>query len=455
MRPALLGLLASAASLGGAAPAAATTQVWPQPVHYGAQLRYDARTQVLTGNERITFLNDGPRTLASVWLRVWPNGYGSCAHPWARVSVSGGGRAAGWRTGCTALRVRLAKPLAPGGGGAVRVRLRVKVSPRPNRFGLDAGVAYLGNALPLLDVQEASGPTLEPYTDLGDPFYSLAASWSVRLDLPRALTAATTGAVASRRRVRGGFKRMRIVATHARDFAIVVGPFAVDSLRTGGGILLRRYRLPGQGRAAALSTLHVARTAVATYSSWYGPPGEREIDLVPTPSSLGPFGGGMEYPGLVLTPDTPYLVAHELAHQWWYGLVGDDQWRSPWLDESFAEFSARRLPPGVIGQDQLRCDPSDPVAPYGSAPLTSSMRHWDAVSGDQYYRTVYLGGTCALRSLEHDLGARAMTAFLRSYADAHRWGVVTTADFVAALRAAAPAGYDVDAYLRRARIVVP
>jgi hypothetical protein len=35
---------------------------------------------------------------------------------------------------------------------------------------------------------------------------------------------------------------------------------------------------------------------------------------------------------------------------------------------------------------------------------------------------------------------------------AHRWGVVTTADFVAALRAAAPPGYDVDAFLRRARI---
>jgi hypothetical protein len=48
-----------------------------------------------------------------------------------------------------------------------------------------------------------------------------------------------------------------------------------------------------------------------------------------------------------------------------------------------------------------------------------------------------------------------MTAFLRSYVTAHRWGVVTTADFVEALRAAAPAGYDVDAFLRRARVAAP
>jgi aminopeptidase N len=82
------------------------------------------------------------------------------------------------------------------------------------------------------------------------------------------------------------------------------------------------------------------------------------------------------------------------------------------------------------------------------------MGHWDAVGGDGYFNTVYLGGTCALRSLEHDLGPQTMTAFLHSYADAHRWGVVTTADFVAALRAAAPPGYDVDAFLRRAQIVV-
>jgi hypothetical protein len=45
-----------------------------------------------------------------------------------------------------------------------------------------------------------------------------------------------------------------------------------------------------------------------------------------------------------------------------------------------------------------------------------------------------------------------MTAFLRSYVDAHRWGVVTKGDFVSALRAAAPPGYDVDAVLRRGRI---
>jgi aminopeptidase N len=159
----------------------------------------------------------------------------------------------------------------------------------------------------------------------------------------------------------------------------------------------------------------------------------------------------MEYPGLVLTPDIPQVVAHELAHQWWYGLVGDDQWRSPWLDESFAEFSSRRLPAAVVQAGRLGCDHANPVRPFGRAPLTASMTRWNRAPAS-YFAEVYLGGTCALRSLERDLGRDAMTAFLRSYVDAHRWGVVTTADFVAALRAFAPTGYDVEAFLRRARI---
>jgi aminopeptidase N len=245
---------------------------------------------------------------------------------------------------------------------------------------------------------------------------------------------------------------VRAEAPAARDFAIALGRFTVDSEATSGGVRLRYFRVPGESPAQARDSLRVARAAVETYTSWYGPSGVSEMDLVPGPGTFGGFGSGMEYPGLVLIADEPAVVAHELAHQWWYSLVGDDQWRSPWLDESFAEFSARRLPASVVPRDGLTCDPANPVRPLGDALLTASMRHWDAAGSNAYYREVYLGGTCALRSLEHDLGTAAMTAFLRSYVDTHRWGLVTTADFVSALRAAAPPGYDVDAFLRRARI---
>jgi hypothetical protein len=448
---ALLWLAAVVHSAVGAAPADAA-HVWPKPTRYAASLRWNARTFTLTGSERIAFVNDGPQALSSVWLRVWPNGYGSCSKPLAKVTLARGGHAAGWRARCTALRVRLARPVPAGSSGAVTVRLRVRVPAIRDRFGRDRGNVYLGNALPLLGVAGSKGPSLEPYTGVGDPFYSLVSRWSVRLDLPRRLVAATTGSVTQTSSLPHGMRRLVAEAPQARDFAIALGRFSVSSDTTSGGVRLRYFRTRGESPTRARDSLRVARAAVETYTSWYGPAGVSEIDLVPGPGTFGGFGSGMEYPGLVLIADEAQVVAHELAHQWWYSLVGDDQWRSPWLDESFAEFSSRRLPASVVPRDGLNCNPANPVRPFGGALLTESMRHWDAVGSNAYYREVYLGGTCALRSLEHDLGAGAMAAFLRSYIDAHRWGLVTTADFVSALRAAAPPGYDVDAFLRRARI---
>lgn len=449
-------LLAVLAALVLASPAGAKTGIWPQPARYTARLAWHPSGDTLSGGERIQFVNQGPRTLRSVYLRVWPNGYGSCSRRYAHVRVMRGGTAAGWSVGCTALRVRFAHALPPGRAHELRLTLGVRVPSTSNRFGQDAGVVYLGNALPLLAVDEAAGPALEPYTDLGDPFYSLTASWSVRLDVPAGLTAATTGSQTSSRRIAHGYRRLSISAAHARDFAIVIGRLSMQWTRASSGIVLRRYTRAGGDVSAARATLGMARKAIDTYTSWFGPLGIGEIDLLPGPRSLGSFGTGMEFPGLVLTPDQGETAAHELAHQWWYSLVGDDQWRSPWLDEAFAEYSARRLPPSLVGGDALTCDETDPVASYGGeGPLTASMSRWDALGGDEYYRSIYLGGACALRVLEDGIGTDAMTAFLRSYVAAHRFGVVDTSDFVSALRAAAPAGFDVDAYLRRARIVAP
>ena len=44
-----------------------------------------------------------------------------------------------------------------------------------------------------------------------------------------------------------------------------------------------------------------------------------------------------EYNGYVWEFDRS--VTHEVAHQWFYGVVGNDQIRYPWLDEGFCRFA--------------------------------------------------------------------------------------------------------------------
>jgi aminopeptidase N len=153
----------------------------------------------------------------------------------------------------------------------------------------------------------------------------------------------------------------------------------------------------------------------------------------------------MEYPEIVLTPAEPAAVAHELAHQWFYSIVGDDQWSEPWLDESFAEFSAARLPRRQVPNRLRDCRLPD----ANKVPLDASMATMTRGSRGRYVRTVYVGGACLLRAIQRALGRAPFDAFMRRLVATHRDGVETTPDFVAAVRATTPGDATVERLLRR------
>lgn len=410
--------------------AQAAAALWPRPERYSLALAYDERRFRLAGTQRIALRNTGPRPLASVWLRTWGNAFGGCGHRYVRVQVTGGGSAGAERVGCTALEVRLARALEPGASTALALRIRVTAPRRPDRFGRFAGAAFFGNALPLLAVADADGPRLPPYTFQGESFLSLSAPWDVRLRLAPGIRAAMTGSTEA-----------GVTTAIARDFAIVAGPLRVIE-RRAGGVTLRHWRLR-ESAADAGNALRLASAALRSFARWFGPYGREELDLVEGPSEVARGAGiGMEYPELVLTPAQPVVVRHEVAHQWWHGIVGNDEYSEPWLDESFATYSAARLAGGG-----RRCAP-----PRGRPRLTASMKAFGRRDGSDYRRVVYAGGMCALSLLERRLGRARFDRLLRGVVAQHRDGILTTADFVAAVRAAAPARVDVDALLRHAGI---
>ncbi len=194
----------------------------------------------------------------------------------------------------------------------------------------------------------------------------------------------------------------------------------------------------------AVRALRLAAQAMRAYTRWFGPYGRTELDIVEGPRAVARGAGiGMEYPELVLTPARAPVLQHELAYQWWHGIVGNAEYHEPWLDESFATYSGVRLA-GRAG----RCEPL-----RGSPPLTASMKVFERRQGRDYRRVVYVGGLCALSTLERGFGRARFDRLLRAVVDEHRDGILTTAGFVAAVRAAAPPGVDADALLRRSGIV--
>jgi hypothetical protein len=420
---------------------------WPDGARYALDLTYDERAYAVAGSERISFANSGPATLSSVWLRAWANAFGSCTQPRAEVKVTAGGTLGAQREGCTALEVKLAEPLKPGRRAEIALDIRVSVPSRADRFGRIGDVASFGNGIPILAVDDRGGWHLPPYTDRGESFFSLTSSWTVNLKAKRSLAVASTG-VQTAAHTAGDVRAVTLSAPRARDFALVVGPMTVGTL-DASGVRLRRFVKPGTSASEIRAALRTARAALLAYEHRFGPYGAPELDIVEGPAEVANGGVAMEYPELVLTPAWPPALVHEIAHQWWFGIVGDDEWTEPWLDEAMAEYSAASLPNRIGGPDRLGLCSS---LPRRRPPLNSSMARFDNAPPRLYSRSIYVAGACSLKTLERGMGRARMDRFLRQLIARNRYGVVTTSGFIATLRQMAPAGFSVDRWLRAAHI---
>ena len=105
-----------------------------------------------------------------------------------------------------------------------------------------------------------------------------------------------------------------------------------------------------------------------------------------------------------------YLVTHEIAHQWFYGIVGNDQAREPFADEAAADFVARY----VLGMRRG-------VPLHARAPSTGRST---ATPPACYYERIYIQGGNLLDDARRGW-ARRRSGALRGYIADHRWQLVT------------------------------
>ncbi|MBE0695651.1 MAG: hypothetical protein IH586_01895, partial [Anaerolineaceae bacterium] len=127
----------------------------------------------------------------------------------------------------------------------------------------------------------------------------------------------------------------------SRSFALSISPeYGVETAQVGQ-ITVSSYYFP-LNESAGKSALKTTVEALELYLELFGAYPHDTLAVVEAD-----FYDGMEYDGLYflsrafynLHKDDPadYLVAiaaHEIAHQWWYGSVGNDQANEPWLDEA-------------------------------------------------------------------------------------------------------------------------
>ncbi|MEH0473802.1 M1 family aminopeptidase [Streptomyces sp. B21-097] len=410
---------------GDTVPPADSTRT-PAAPSYTVALTGNTAGTVWTGHESATFTNASSAPLSEVYLRLWDNYHGTCSAMPITVGNVTGGTAGALSVACTALQITLAAPLAQGQSATIGFDLGITVPSGADRFGHDGAFNFIGNALPVLAVKDGAGWHLDPYTNNGESFYSMAADFKVTLDHPTSLLVPATGTSVD---AAGSSGRTVTTATASkvRDFAWAAGPFSKISGTSAAGTAINVYSVSGISSADAQSMLSTAKTAVDAHAARFGAYPYGELDAV---IDNNYWFGGMEYPGFVLDLVSTTALTHEIGHQWWYGIVGDDEYNSPWLDESFTDYSTD-LAQGKTGSG---CWSSVSWA-SSAEKITDSMAYWDAHSS-RYSTVVYGYGKCALHDLRRLIGDTAMAKLLKDYATSHWYGVSTTAEFKAAAQAA-------------------
>jgi hypothetical protein len=273
--------------------------------------------------------------------------------------------------------------------------------------------------------------------NLGESFYSVVGAYRVTLETPDALDTPTTGVLVDRSSAGPGREARTYTARDVRDFAWAAGHLRALIARSGQTRIVVSYQPDAVTARTAAARLRDAVTSMHAFSAAFGRFPYREMDVV-----LAGFAsfGGMEYPTVIFTEPGRLTVSHELAHQWWYGIVGNDEYAEPWLDESFATWS-QYLPFSPWRACRRY------TFPGAGARITNDMGYWDAHPGE--YGTIYGGGGCLLANLAHRFGLKPFTAILRSYAGRHWLGIARTPEFKGRIERAAARrlpGLDMAAY---------
>lgn len=436
---------------------------------YDIDLKIDHEMHSFDGIADVHFTNLEGIPLERLYFRLLPNGgksYGNGSLTVTELNVDGQPAEIALSHHDTVLAVDLIEQLGPGEGMEIKLAFQGHVpvdfggENTPGGYGIynwSDGVLALSGWYPILAVYDDQGWNLDDISAFGDSVYSDIAFYSVDISAPSDLVIAATG-VQTGREVSGETALSHFESGPARDFFIIASPDFQEVHREVGGTQINAYYLPGHERAGKVA-LAVASDSIQIFIQQFGPYPYTELDIVEAPlrNALG-----VEYPAILLmrrslydAPEMPNFIvtlAHEVAHQWWYGVVGNDVFEEPWLDEALATYSSSLYYEHKAQREALQGlytywqDRYDRFSVEGvDAPITGDMEYFERLSQrNAYGAVVYNKGALFFKALRQETGDRAFFQALRDYYRENRFSIATSRDLLEAFENAA--GRDLDPF---------
>jgi hypothetical protein len=401
--------------------------------------------ETLNGREWIRYTNREDTALESIYLQLFGNATGSPSSV-ADVLVAGTQVVPVAELNGTVLRLPLPQPLQPGRRVDVQVDFTVELSQDAEEsygvLGHFDEFLLLDGFYPVVLVYDDEEWNAQALVPVGDLTYLDASWYLVRLTVPRDLVVVASGTELERK-TSGRHQVVTVAAGPARDFYVAASPDWQVVTESVGDTAVNSYGRP-EDREGVAQALQVAVQALAVFDGRLGSYPYTEFDVAGTPMRAL----GIEYPGMttislaMYDPDAEVAgfpapivlestVAHEVAHQWFYNVVGNDQLDEPWLDEAIAQYLTGlyyRDTYGDQAEEEYRLSWTSrwDRVDRRETPIGRSTAQY---SSDEYSPIIYGRGPLFLAALEDLMGRDAFLGFMRDYFESFSWDIATGEGF--------------------------
>ncbi|WP_027091877.1 M1 family metallopeptidase [Cohnella thermotolerans] len=430
----------------------------------------------LTGQQTVTWKNPGRKPVSEIYLHLYPNAFS----PGSTFLEESGGQLRGDKmkpggygsmtltaltteegetllprlhyvqpdddnaSDRTLATFRLPEPVKPGEKTTLNMKFTVKLPQVFARMGKAGDFVMAGQWFPKIAVYETAGTrgrategwNTHQYHGNSE-FYSDFGIYSVKIDVPEKDKVAATGFQTRPATIKNGRKIYQFYAEDVHDFGWAASPsfqFVEDSFSSTGvpGVRIKLYLDP-QHKDQADRYMHAAKSALAKLGEWYGDYPYSTLSIVVPPADAN-GAGGMEYPTLVTAAaakstnpgyELERTVIHEIAHQYWYGIVASNEFEEAWLDEGFTSYTEDKLMAVIYG-----VVPNTTIeASYMTHPEPLKLDSWRYSNSDRYAENVYMRGKLVLTAMEKQVGEKTMNKIMRAYFQKYRFKHPSSTDF--------------------------
>ena len=325
----------------------------------------------------------------------------------------------------------------------IEIEFNLIIPNSTHRFGWFEDNVNFGNWYPVVCMYEQGEFDLTPYYSTGDPFFSNLANYEVEISYPKQYKLASTGEISTE--TNGDVNVSKISAKAVRDFAMCLSKTSKvlsEKKDKTEVIYMTEEQEENSEKYAKLSV-----SALEFFSETFGKYPYTTLTIVKTPFIYG----GMEYPNIVfisnsIDDETEYMkvIVHEIAHQWWYGIVGNNETKEAWLDESLSEYSTALF---FENHDEYGISYED----FVNEALSSYLLYVDVIQtlkGDvntkmnlpvneyqndyEYSYMVYVKGVIMFDSLKNMVGEKSVVAGLKKYYADNKFKIASSEQFFAA-----------------------